>query len=300
MIYIGLIVVVFILACFPKVRCAVCHPVATVFYGVKDLYHYFVHNMGNLYPTGELVAYVGLFGKGKTLSAVHKVVSAYNKFDGKPVWCTRRQKMVTQRIKVISNVALSIPYEDFISLEQIVVDAERKAAYDDEHDTLTITLVLGDEFSVQMNSRNFKKNIDPLFLNTLLTCRHYHISLFYTAQRFMQVDALLRQVTSYVVDCDKTWRFQGNNVYDAWEMENATNAMLLTPLRRRAWFVRDADYNAYNTLACVGNLKKEVRAGNMLSEAEILALQMNTDQPNMDAVVKPSGKYLRSQRQRRK
>lgn len=300
MIFIVLIIAVFLLASFPKLRCAVCHPVATVYYGCKDLYYYFRHNLYNLYPTGELVAYVGLFGKGKTLSAVHKVVTAYKQYDGKTVWCGRRHKLVTQRIKVISNVALSIPYEDFVSLEQIVLDAERKAAYDDENDTLTITLVLGDEFSVQMNSRNFKKNIDPLFLNTLLTCRHYHISLFYTAQRFMQVDALLRQVTSYVVDCDKTWRFQGNNEYDAWEMENATNAMLLTPYRRRAWFVRDADYNAYNTLACVGNLKKEMEAGNMLSEEEILALQMNSDQANMSGVVSPSKKWVRSQQKLRK
>lgn len=300
MIYIVLFVGVICLASFPKLRCVCCHPIATVYYGVQDIYHYFRHNLGNLYPTGELVAYVGLFGKGKTLSAVHKVVSAYNDYDGRRVWCSRRGKMVTQRIKVISNVALSIPYEDFVSLEQIVVDADRKQAYDDENDTLTITLVLGDEFSVQMNSRNFKKNIDPLFLNTLLTCRHYHISLFYTAQRFMQVDALLRQVTSYVVDCDKTWRLQGNNEYDAWEMENATNTMLLTPYRRRAWFVKDSDYNAYNTLACVGNLKKDMQEGNMLTEEEILALQMNTDQVNMDGIVKPSAKFLRSQRKRRK
>ena len=204
--------------------------------------------------------------------------------------------MVTQRIKIISNVSLSVPYEDFQSLEQIVVDAERKQAYDDAQDTLTITLVLGDEFSVQMNSRNFKKNIDPLFLNTLLTCRHYYISLFYTAQRFMQVDALLRQVTSCVVDCDKTWRLQGNNVYDAWEMENATNATLLTPLARRAWFVTDADYQAYNTLACVGNLKKDMEAGNMLSEEEILSLQVNNAPANMEGIQKPSRKWLHRQK----
>lgn len=291
---------VILLALFPKVRCIVFHPVTAVHYGIKDAYMYIRHNLRWLYPTGELVAYVGLFGKGKTLSAVHKVVTAYNKYDGKIVWCSRRHKLVTQRIKVISNVALSIPYEDFVSLEQIIVDAERKSDYDDANDTLTITLVLGDEFSVQMNSRNFKKNIDPLFLNTLLTCRHYHISLFYTAQRFQHVDALLRQVTSYVVDCDKTWRLQGNNEYIAWEMENASNPLLLTPVRRRAWFVKDSDYNAYNTLACVGNLKKDMQEGNMLSEEEILALQMNPTDTNMDAVVKPSGKYLRSQRKRHK
>lgn len=299
MIFICSIAAVFLLAAFPKLRCLCCHPFATVYYGVKDIWFYFRHAQYNLYPTGKLVAFVGLFGKGKTLSAVHEVVSAYRQFDGKKVWCPRRKKFVTQRIKIISNVSLCVPYEDFISLEQIVLDADRKREYDDENDTLTITLVLGDEFSVQLNSRNFKKNIDPLFLNTLLTCRHYHISLYYTAQRFNQVDALLRQVTSYVVDCDKTWRLQGVNEYDAWEMENATNALLLTPIRRRAWFVKDKDYNAYDTFACVGNLKKDMQEGNMLSEAEILALQMNPDAANPDAIVNPSRRFLRSLRKRR-
>lgn len=299
MILVVLLVFAVLLFALPKLRCLVFHPVAVVYYGVKDFYFYIKHKQKNLYGTGELVAYVGLFGKGKTLSAVHRVVSAYKRYDGLPVWCPRRGKFVTQRIKIISNVALSVPYEDFVSLEQIVVDSERKQVYDDEHDTLTITLVLGDEFSVQMNSRNFKKNIDPLFLNTLLTCRHYYISLFYTAQRFNQVDALLRQVTSYVVDCDKTWRLQGNNIYDAWQMENAANSSLITPLARHCWFVRDADYHAYSTLACVGNLKKEMHEGNMMSEDEILALQQNQNQTNMDGITNPSRKWLHAQRKQK-
>lgn len=288
------------LVCFPTFRCAVSHPLLLVFYGVKDLIQYIRHKEYNNCGAGELVAFTGLFGKGKTLSAVHKVISAYHRYDGKTVWCRRRKKFVTQRIKVISNVSLSIPYEDFVSLEQIVVDAERKAAYDDEHDTLTVTLALGDEFSVQMNSRNFKTNIDPLFLNTILTCRHYYISLYYTAQRFGHVDALLRQVTSYILDCDKLWRFQRLNQYDAWDMENATNVQLVTPTARGCWFVRDADYNAYNTLACVGNLKKSMKEGDMMSEEEILKLQQNTQQPNMDAVSKPSKRWIKSRQKQNK
>lgn len=256
MVLVVLIALIVVLAFFPTFRCAVLHPFALLWYGAKDMYYYFRRLRFNLCGSGELVAYTGLFGKGKTLSAVHKVVSAYRRYDGKRVWCSRRKKIVIQRIKVISNVSLSIPYEDFISLEQIVLAAENNRAYDDEHDTLTVTLVLGDEFSVQMNSRNFKTNIDPLFLNTILTCRHYYISLYYTAQRFGHVDALLRQVTSYVIDCDKLWRFQRLKYYDAWDLENASNTQLIAPFSRRCWFVKDSDYNAYNTLACVGNLKK--------------------------------------------
>ena len=155
--FIALIAVVFLLVCFPKVRCVVFHPISSIRYGCVDLYYYFKHNKRNLYHTGELIAYVGLFGKGKTLSAVHKVVSAYNQYDGLTVWCPRRRKLVTQRIHIISNVSLSVPYEEFVSLEQVVLVGERSRDYDDLHDTLTITLVLGDEFSVQMNSREFKK-----------------------------------------------------------------------------------------------------------------------------------------------
>lgn len=220
----------------------------------------------------------------------------YEQYDGQMIWDKDRAMWVEQRVKVLSNVALSIPYEDFVSLQQVVYCAEKNGQYDKEHDTLTVTLVLGDEFSVQMNSRNFKSNIDPLFLNTLLTCRHYHISMYYTAQRFGHVDALLRQVTSCVVDCDKLWRFQRQNLYDAWEMENATNTQLLTPLTRRCWFVTNRDYAAYDTLACVGNLQKSFKEGDMLSEEEILSLRRNEQQANMDGVVKPSRKWRRNQK----
>lgn len=265
-------------------------------HGACDLYRFIRFERWNECHSGELVAYVGLFGKGKTLSAVHKVVSLYRRYNGKAIYDRERGIWAEQRVKVLSNVALKIPYDELISLQQVVRCAEQHGDYDREHGTLTVTLVLGDEFSVQMNSRNFKSNIDPLFLNTLLTCRHYHISLYYTAQRFCHVDALLRQVTSYVVDCDKLWRFQRQRLYDAWELENAANAQLLTPISRRCWFVRDQDYAAYDTLACVGNLQKSFRAGDMLSEEEILALRRNEQQANMEGVVKPSRSWRRAQK----
>lgn len=295
-----LILAAVVLVWFPTLRCAVFHPVYLVRYGVSDLIRYIRFQRWNECQTGELVAYVGLFGKGKTLSAVHKVVSMYERYNGMMVYDRDRQMWVEQRVKVLSNVALNIPYDDFVSLQQVVHCAEKNGEYDREHETLTVTLVLGDEFSVQMNSRNFKSNIDPLFLNTLLTCRHYHISLYYTAQRFCHVDALLRQVTSYVVDCDKLWRFQRQNLYDAWEMESATNSQILTPMARRCWFVTDRDYNAYNTLACVGNLQKSFKEGDMMTEEEILSLRRNEQQANMEGVVKPSRKWRRSQRKLRK
>ena len=300
MFWLVLLVVIVLLVSFPTFRCAVLHPIKTVTNSIVDLYYYIKFQGWNNCSSGELIAYTGLFGKGKTLSAVHKVVGMYNRYDGKLIYDRDRKCWVTQRIKVLSNVALQIPYDDFVSLQQVVHCAEKNGEYDKEHGTLTVTIVLGDEFSVQMNSRNFKSNIDPLFLNTILTCRHYYISLYYTAQRFGHVDALLRQVTSYVVECDKLWRFQRLNYYDAWDLENATNTQLIAPLRRACWFVRNRDYAAYNTLACVGNLKKSMKEGDMMSEEEILKLQQNTQQVNMDGVEKPSKRWQRRQKQIRK
>lgn len=292
MIWIVLLAVTVALLFSPVLRCAVSHPVAVPVNSLHDLYIWLTHREYDRCQTGELVAYTGLFGKGKTLSVVHRVVSEYNRCNGKMVWCPRRQKMVAQRVKVISNVSLAIPYEEFVSLEQVVYAAEHNREFDDANDTLTVTLVLGDEFSVQMNSRKFKDNIDPLLLNTILTCRHHYISLYYTAQRFGHVDALLRQVTSYVVENDKLWRFQRQKIFDAWDLENATNTEMIKPLRRSCWFVRDRDYYAYDTLACVGNLKKSFSEGDMMTEKEILELQQN-QQANMEGVSNPSRRWLR-------
>lgn len=292
--FFGLFILVF--AASVTFRLIVLHPLAVPRYGLVDLFKYFKYKQYNECKTGELVAYVGLFGKGKTLSAVHKVCTLYHLYNGKDVWDAERGDFVIQRVKIISNVHLSsVPYERFVSLEQIVLAADLNRKYDEENHTRTITLVLGDEFSVQLNSRSFKTNINPLFLNTVLTCRHHHISLYYTAQRFAHVDALLRQVTSYVVSCDKLWRLQRHYVFDAWEMENATNPQNIRPVRRTGFFVFNRDYDAYDTLACVGNLKKAFEEGDMLSEQEILELQCNQG-PNMDAVAQPSRRYLRSRK----
>lgn len=74
----------------------------------------------------------------------------------------------------------------------------------------------------------------------------------------------------------------------------------MAPQSRSCWFVRDKNYNAYNTLACVGNLKKSMKEGDMMSEEEILKLQQNTQQPNMDAVNKPSKRWQRNRRKQNK
>lgn len=288
-ILLGVFIIFFIVA--PSFRCLVLNPHYTAYYGFTDLYHFFRYHQWRNGKCGELICFTGLFGKGKTLSAVHTVVKRYNRYNEKMVFDIHRLKWVLQRVVILSNVELtSVPYIKFENLNQIVKLSHELNVYDLEHDTLTFLYVLGDEFSVQLNSRNFKTNINAQVLNSILTCRHYHMSLFYTAQRFNHVDALLRQVTQQVIECAKIWRLQRQLIYDAYELENCTNPLLVNPKYRRCWFVRNKDYAEYDTLACVDNLSKDALEGNMLSDFEILELQTGQD---ADTVVNTSRRAKR-------
>lgn len=258
-----------------------------IYNGCIDMYKYIRYKEKNICPTGFFKIYVGLFGKGKTLSAVKEIVDLYNQYNGKKVWCRERKKFVTQRVVILSNVKLNnIPYRNLENLGQFVDYAKKMHEYDMENDTLTIVLGFIDEMGAELNSRNFKSNINASVLNTFLCCRHYHMGIIGTAQRFNHVDALIRQVTQTVVMCDKLWRLQRQYVYDAWELENASSADDIKPLYKTGFFVCNKHYNAYDTMAVVEKLEKDWKDGQMFSDEEILNLQ-NNNSINIDVDTKP-------------
>lgn len=290
------VVAVIVLAVSRIARQIVFHPLQTALHAVRDFVRYIRHKGWNNCPVGALDIYCGYFGSGKTLSLVHKVVGLYNRYNDRPVWDSKKAAFVTQKVVVLSNVDLAIPYVKLESLAQVVNMTKISPALDEQNNTLTVTIVAMDELSVQMNSRSFKDNFNAYFLNTLLCCRHYHISFFGSAQRFQHVDKLMRDVTHNVVQCNKIWRFQLWAMYDAWEMENAQNSEMIRPLKKGLWFVLDKDYNAYDTLAVVDNLKKKFEEGDILSEAEILANQVPAGPGGMEVVSHPSRKAKKMQR----
>ena len=261
MLIIIMVIAIFLIICVFNtfLRTLLTNPLKTIYYAIVDCVKYFTEHRYDNMKTGRLICYTALFGGGKTLSCVHYVKSLYNRYNDKKVYDVKRKKFVTQKVHIISNVDLiGVPYEHFESLSQIVRVSERFKQIDEENDTLTCTIVLGDEFSVQMNSRNFKSNIDALFLNTLLTCRHHHIMLVYNAQRFNHVDALLRQVTTYVVQCRKVWRVVVQDTYDAYTLENCSDPTTVKSIGSSGWFVSNKDFESYDTLATVGNLRRSV------------------------------------------
>jgi len=275
MILLIMIGIIMLLIAFPAVRCGLMHPIGVLFYLVADTYEYFRYKKYNDCPYGLINVFTGLFGDGKTLTVVHLVVCfLYMKYDGKKVYDKKRKKFVTQRINIISNVTLSVPHTKFVSMEQVATVAEDREKYDAEHDTRTVTIVLGDEFSSQMNSREFRSNFNMEVLNSLLTCRHLYMSFYITTQEFTMIDLTLRRVTRWVVDCKKYWRFQMNYYYSPKDVENATNLQLINPIRTECWFVKNVDDKRYDTMECVGNLIKQWRAGDMMTDEEKLALEM--------------------------
>lgn len=269
------------------------HPFATVYYLIKDTFYYFKHKEVNYYPAGVLNCYCAHFGGGKTLSIVHDVVTIFNRYNNLLVWDRGLKRFVKQKIHIVSNVKLSsVPYEPLESLSQIVNMAYVNKQIDIENNTRTVVLVIIDEASAQLNSRSFKTNIDPSFLNTLITSRHYHISIFYSSQKFKLTDALMRSVTQKCINCKKIWRFVIQSEFDADEMEYASDPTMIKPIRRTGFFILDKDYAAYDTLATVDQLKKKVDEKDMMSPEEILQLRGNLN-PDNDAVSRRSAKLNR-------
>ena len=276
-----------------EVRLIVRHPIKTIRYMIQDTWRYFHDHKYDWYQAGLLNCYDAHFGGGKTLSVVHYDRVLFERYNNKKVYDRQRKKWVLQKMHIISNVHLKgIPYEELCSLSQVVCCAWRNKKIDEEQNTRTCVLVLLDEASSELNSRNFKSNIDPDFLNTLITTRHFNMSLFYTSQKFKLVDALLRSVTQRVIWCDKRWRFMVQHFYDADEMEYASNPELVKPILRRGFFITDKDYNSYDTLATVERLKKSVDEGDMMTEAEILALR-GAINPDNDQITRASRKLKR-------
>lgn len=295
-------IVVFLLALLfifcQTFRQVVLHPFKTLFYMAKDLVLYVARRRWRECPTGHLVCYFAHFGGGKTLSATHYITQLYRRYDGKRVYDRSRGKMVTQRIEVLSNARfVSVPYAPLNSLRDITARAAHNREIDLAADTLTVTLVLIDEASSELNSRDYRANFDPDALNTLITSRHYHLNLYYTSQKFKLVDALLRSVTQECIHCRKIWRVMIKTGYSADQLEVAGDALLVKPLYRKSFFITDSVYNGYDTLATVDKLKKGMETGKMLTAQEILALR-GSSAPDVDSVSRPSRRLKRMRRGR--
>lgn len=260
-------------ALFGLVRCFVCNIHNVAFYSVWDIIDYIKNKKWKLFNLYGIDMFIGMFGHGKTLSMTHKARMIYNKYG--------------DSVRFISNYKLiGIPYIPLINFAQLVDLGE-------EDDNKYIgTVVLIDEIENVLSHRNFA-NFPLALLHTLTQQRKKHIYIMCSAQRFFMVDKLFRSITTNVIDCKKYWRFQHVVYYDAWDYENGMNPQLIKPLASRWWFVKNGDFNCYDTEQMVSKDSAEM----FISNDESLQRKGLDSVVNDNAVIHSS---KRAQKQRKK
>lgn len=135
-----------------------------------------------------------VFGNGKTLSAVMRVYSLYNKYQGK-TFIGFDGKPHTNNIIIYSNLDLKgVPFVPLTNLQQITYYIENRQSDD-------VAFFLIDECNSVMNSRNFKSNLNMDTIKSIVTCRHYNIYMCLVGQRFNYLDAFVRDMCDRVIMC---------------------------------------------------------------------------------------------------
>jgi hypothetical protein len=213
-----------------------------------DLYHYIKNREWKEFTGYGLHIYVGLFGAGKTISMVEKA---------------RRIAQAYPQVTILTNIRLfNFPahtrIEPLVNFKQII-----EAPGD--------TLILIDEISSILNSRRWdKEGVPAALLSQLLQIRKQRKMLLATAQRFLHVDKLIRDITFTVRDCNTiSGRWTFTKVYDAWDYERATDLKPCYPIGYGTFIQTDKLRESYDTYELIDSFKKE----DFLSDGEILERQ---------------------------
>ena len=71
------------------------------------------------------------------------------------------------------------------------------------------------------------------------------------------VDKIWRSITTNVIDCNKYWRFQHCEIYDAWDLEQSQNKKEIKRKSNIWWFVKNSDFDCYDTEEMISKNKAE-------------------------------------------
>lgn len=262
-----------ILLLFPLVRCVIKNLHLIGIYSVVDVYLYFKYKKWKEFNLYGIDIFVGMFGHGKTLSMTHRAMQIYKKYG--------------DDVRFISNYKLvGIPYIPLINFNQLV-DLGNE---DPEGRKYKGTVVLIDEVENILNNRNYSKF--PLaLLHSLTQQRKLKLYIMSSAQRFFTVDKYWRILCNHVFNCNKYWRFQHVEVYDAWDLENAMNYRDIKRIGNIWWFVKNQDYNSYDTEEMI----KKGTAEDFISNEEAI-VRKGLEASNIGAVVNYSKRYHKNQK----
>lgn len=143
---------------------------------------------------GEYIAFCGPLGSGKTLNMTR--LAAYDALQGR---------------RVAANYPLVFA-EQITSIPHLYSMRDR--------------LLCLDELQATMDSREFKKVGD--LAQWILIVRKLGCSVLYTTQSFSFVDTRVRQITSYIYQCEPArWGGRNATLVELYKVRNGDNARLL-------------------------------------------------------------------------
>ena len=274
-------IAIIIIACLlgfvlsPLLRLIVTHLHLIGIYSAVDLFNYIRYKKWMDFNKYGILMFIGMFGHGKTLSMTHQARLLYKQYGDK--------------LRFISNYELyDIPYIPLINFNQLVDIGE------EENSHYIGTIVLIDEIENVLSHRNFS-SFPLALLHTLTQQRKKKVFIMCSAQRFFMVDKIFRSITTSVVDCNKYWRFQHMEVYDAWDLENAMNYSLIKRKENKWYFVKNQDYNSYSTESMV----KKGTAEDFISNEEALVRKGLDSMVNQEAIVHKSKRLKKQGKGRR-
>lgn len=219
-----------------------------IYWKAIDLYRYIKNKEWTQFKGFGLHIYVGLFGKGKTISMVEKALAIAKAYP---------------QVTILTNIKLF----NFPEHTNIIPLTNFQQIIDSPGDTL----ILLDEISSILNSRRWdKEGVPPALLSQLLQIRKQRKMILATAQRFMHVDKLIRDITFSVRECDTMagrWTF--TKTFDAWEYERSNEMKPAYPYAFDCFIQSDALRESYDTYELIDSMKKE----EFLSDAEVISKQ---------------------------
>ncbi len=259
-----LLILLAIIVFSPLVRLIIVKFPLIYFYGVKDAILYFKNKKWLDVDIGNgITCWIGMFGHGKSLSMCKYATSIYKQYGDK--------------VRFISNIHLTkVPYIPLVNFNQIVEIGE------EENSPYEATVILIDEIELLLSHRNFS-NFPLTLLSSLMQQRKLKIRMLVSCQRWFTVDRIFRSITTDIWDCNKYWRFQHMVKYDAWDYENAMNFSMIRPILNRWWFVKDSDYQAYDTKQMISRQSAE----DFISNEETIVRIGLDNMSNPEAVKRP-------------
>lgn len=269
----GMIFFLYVCFIFPVIPVFIFNFPLVIWCLLKDTFMYFKDKKWKEFKKYGIKVYVGMFGHGKTLSSSHYAHKFYKKYGDDLLFISNYELKDMPYTKLVSFEQLVDIQEVWQSIENLKKEIgrfeDKKKVYGNlpiiqkQIDKLTKNkiekekefdykgvVVCISEIELLLNNRKYA-DFPIELLHTLCQQRKFKMYIMCDAQRFGMIDIAFRRISTWVEDCNKHWRFQCNKVYDAWEMENAINPQFVKPLLRTCFFVRDKDYNGYDTTESV-------------------------------------------------